>query len=183
MLLYSKPLVRVLNNPYDKGTHHAFLDCMCISGPFYYSIELNHLLLRFHDPIRQSALASTVRHVGQAVECDGQLNRTKVLDPSFTFRLILKVLHIFVERHATRVLQVEFVHHIPSEALVLTPLAKVPVNCCRSGSHLDGQSPKSVEGRLLSHPGDLGPLVGWLDGERLLKSNFWGFYENGCGDH
>jgi hypothetical protein len=146
---------------------------MCISGPFYYSIELYHLLLRFHDPIRQSALASTVRHVGQAVECDGQLIQMNVLDPPFTFRLILKVLHIFVERHATIGLRVEFVHHIPSEALVLIPLAKVPVNC-RSGIHLDGQSPKSVEGRLLSHPGDLGPLVGWLDGERLLKSNFYG---------
>ena len=137
---------------------------MCISGPFYYSIEFNHLLLRFHDPVGQSALASTVRHVWQAVEWDGQLTQTNVLDPSFTFRLILKVLHIFVERHETITLQVEFVHHIPSEALVLIPLAKDPVHC-RSGAHLDVQSPKSVEGRLLSHPGDLGPLVGWLDGE------------------
>ena len=137
---------------------------MCISRPFYYSIEFNHLLLRFHDPVGQSSLASTVRHVGQAVEYDGQLTQTNELDPSFTFRLILKVQHIFVERHETIVLQVEFVHHIPSEALVLIPLAKVPVHC-RSGAHLDEQSPKSVEGPLLSHPGGLGPLVGWLDGD------------------
>ena len=148
---------------------------MCISRPFYYSIEFNHLLLRFHDPIGQSALTSTVRHVGQTVECDSQLTHTNVLDPLFTFRLILKVLHIFVERHETIVLQVEFVHHIPSEALVLIPLAKVPVHC-RSGAHLDGQSPKSVEDPLLSHPGDLGPLVGWLNGETLLKIKLLGFY-------
>ena len=129
------------------------------------------MLLRFHDPIGQSALSSTVRHVGQAVECDGQLTHKNVLDLSFTFRLILKVLRIFVERHETISLPVEFVHHIPSEALVLIPLAKVPAHC-RSRAHVDGQSPKSVEGPVLSHPGDLSSLVGWRVGETSPEIKF-----------
>lgn len=128
------------------------------------------MLLRFHDPIGQSALASTVRHVGQPIECDGQLTQKNVLEPSFTFRLILKVLRIFVERHETIGLQVEFVRHIPSEALVLIPLAKAPVHRC-SGAHVNGQSPKGVEGPLLSHPGDLSPLVGWRVGRRDVAEN------------
>ena len=134
---------------------------MRISRPFCHSIEFNHLLLGFHDPIGQSALTSCVRHVGHAVECNGQPNLTHEFDPLFTFRLILRVLHIFAERHEIIALQVEFVHHIPWEALVLIHLAKVPV-------HVDRQSPKNVEGPPLLHPGDLGPLVRWRGVVKLL---------------
>lgn len=44
-------------------TYHAFLDRVCIPGPFGHSVEFNDLFFRLDNPVCESALPSSIRHV------------------------------------------------------------------------------------------------------------------------